>query len=401
MFIGIAAGFFLGLGVYLGYLPQEISSFSKWLGSVFLSLLKMIIIPLIFASIIVAVGGLNDIARLGKLGVTTMVYYFFTTALAVMVGLVLVNIVQPGVGAQLNLHEIPDKVSKGGDDSLLSLFARLILEAIPTNIIKSITEMDILAIIFFAIFFGYVLALVGKKGDAVRGFFEGLNEIMMRMTSIILRLAPYGVGAMVVPIIGEVGLEAIGTLLGYSMTVLLGLGVHAVITLPLLLFIFTKSSPFEYFRNMLPAISTAFGTASSSATLPVTIKCAEENGKVRSETASFVLPVGATINMDGTALYESIAVMFIAQAYGIELTLTQQLIVFITATLASVGAAGIPSAGLVMMGVVLNAVGLPLEGIGLILAVDRILDMFRTAINVWGDSIGARILDTINNPSRP
>ncbi len=392
--IGIAVGAIIGAGVYADILPSACSDAGQWVGSLFLSLLKMVIVPLIAASLIVAVTGLSDITRLGRLGVSALVYYFCTTSLAVIVGLLVVNLIQPGVGANLGAGSVPDAVTAGGEHaSVLHVFANLFSSMIPSNVLAAFAETKVLSIIFFSLFFGICIALAGEKARPLASLFAALNEVMMKMTGLIMRLAPFGVGALIIPVIAGKGIDAFGELGLYIVAVLAGLFLHGAVILPLLYTMLTRKSPLAYARAMLPAISTAFGTASSSATLPVTIRCAEERGKVRNETASFVLPLGATVNMDGTALYESIAAMFIAQAYGIELSIGQQLVIFITASLASIGAAGIPSAGLITMGLVLNAVGLPLEGIGLILAVDRILDMFRTSVNVWGDSLGASLLD--------
>lgn len=391
---GIAIGLLLGLGVYGGILPPLFAEAGQWVGSLFLSLLKMVIVPLIVASLIVAITGLSDITRLGSLGISALVYYFCTTSLAVLVGLVVVNLIQPGVGADLGAGAMADKVSAGSEQlSIFSVFANLLSSMIPTNIIAAFAETKVLAIIFFSLFFGICISLLGEKGKPLTELFTALNEVMMKMTGLIMRIAPLGVGALVIPVVAGKGFEAFGEMALYICAVLVGLGLHGAVVLPLLYTFIARKSPFAYFKAMLPALSTAFGTASSSATLPVTIRCAEERGNVRNETASFVLPLGATVNMDGTALYESIAALFIAQAYGVDLSIGEQLVIFVTASLASIGAAGIPSAGLVTMGLVLNAVGLPLEGIGLLLAVDRVLDMFRTSVNVWGDSLGASLLD--------
>jgi Na+/H+-dicarboxylate symporter len=274
----------------------------------------------------------------------------------------------------------------------------IVLSLVSPNIVKSAAELEILPLIVFSLVFGGVLTTLGERGKPVLRFFDGVNEALMLMVRLVMILAPIGVFGLIAAKLGEAGggdavwaeLLKIGK---YFMTVLVGLAVHAVIVLPLLLLVLARRSPARYALGMAPAIGTAWSTASSSATLPVTLECTEERNHVGRRSALFVLPIGATVNMDGTALYEAVAAIFIAQASGIALGPGQQVVIFITATLAAIGAAGIPQAGLVTMVIVLNAVGLPLEGIGLILAIDWFLDRFRTAVNVWGDSVGAAVVD--------
>jgi Na+/H+-dicarboxylate symporter len=367
-----------------------------WLGTLFLNALKMIIVPLIASSMIVGISGLGDIRKVGKTGAWTLAYYLTTTGVAVLLGIILVNIIKPGVrisgmGAVIP-EELSGKEAIGATDILLSL--------ISPNIMKSLSEMDVLPIIVFSLVFGGILTTIGERGRTVINFFDGVNQAIMKMVHLIMYLAPAGIFALIASRLGEAGggeefwgeIAKIGR---YSMTVIIGLIIHSFVVLPLLLTIIARRNPFRYAINLAKALLTAFSTASSSATLPVTLECVQERSKVSRRSALFVLPVGATINMDGTALYESVAAIFIAQAIGYPLTLGHQVIIFLTATLAAIGAAGIPEAGLVTMVIVLRAVGLPLEGIGLILAIDWFLDRCRTTVNVWGDGVGAAIIDRL------
>ena len=311
--------------------------------------------------------------------------------MAVITGIILVNLIKPGVGIS---HEVNNIIA----DRSYS-FLDVIRGIIPGNIIKSMSNGDILPIIFFALFFSIVMNLVGEKAKPVKAFFEGIFEISMKMTHYIILFAPIGIFGLVASRLGNAGgwfafkNELIGVGF-YSVTVIGGLSIHAFVTLPIILWVFGKRSPIKYLKSMSDALFTAFSTASSSATLPLTLSCTE-NAKIDRSTAGFVLPLGATVNMDGTALYEAVAAIFIAQLYGIEITFVQQIIIVLTATLAAIGAAGIPQAGLVTMIIVLKAVGLPIEGIGSILAIDWFLDRIRTAVNVWGDSVGAAVIDKL------
>ena len=359
----------------------------KITGEIFIRLLRMIIVPLITASMVTGVVSIGSGRNLGRIGLRTFIYYMSTTFLAVTVGLILVNVISPGTSVELTesqnfkpaAHDIP---------SLSSIITGIV----PKNIIKAMADSQVLSIIFFSLLLGAALTSIGEKAKPVTVFFRALNAVMLKITGWIMLIAPIGVFALMATTVASMGPGVIGDLSKYMATVLLGLGFHAVITLPVMLYCIAKYSPLKFLRHMFSALATAFSTASSAATLPVTMDCLEEKVKVSNESASFVLPLGATVNMDGTALYEAVAAMFIAQAYGIEMSIAQQIIIMLTATLASIGAAAIPGAGLVTMIVVLQAVSLPVEGIIMILAVDRLLDMFRTAVNVWGDSCGTAII---------
>ncbi len=364
-----------------------------WMGELFLRLLKMVVVPLILFSIISGVTGVGSVKGVGRLGLKTVIYYVFTSAAAILVGLILVNIIHPGDPGLLHLAGRPVEIASGAP-SLHDLLLRLV----PENPVEAMVYTaddphqgpDILGMIFFAVLFGAcILALPDEKRRRVSGMFDTLFAVMMKMTGWVIRLAPLGVFALLADVIGTTGFDAFRALGMYMLTVLLALAVHAGITLPLVCLLLARRNPLRFARAMSPALATAFSAASSNAALPLTMDCVQQGAAVSNRVSSFVLPLGATVNMDGTALYECVAVIFIAQCYGVQLGLTQQLVVMLTALLASIGAAGIPHAGLVMMGIVLGAVGLPLEGIGVILAVDRVLDMCRTTVNVFSDSIGA------------
>lgn len=375
------------------YLPSYVQ-WIGWMGDLFLRLLKMVIIPLIVSSIITGVAGIGTPESLGRLGLKTLSFYLVTSLLAILLGLTLVNLIKPGVGADLSFAETLDTLP-AADQSL----GRLLLDSVPENIFRSLADGNMLPIIFFSILFGYFTNLTSTAHQQViRRFFDSVYEVIMKITMAIIRLTPYGVFAIIATVISKyagngAGLAQRFSRMGlYMLTVLLALFIHTFFTLHAVMWVTKRVNPIKHFRNMSTPLLTAFSTSSSSATLPLTMEAVEQKDGVSSRISSFTLPLGATVNMNGTALYECIAVIFIAQAYGIDLTVGQQFIVVMTALLAAIGSAGIPMAGLVMMAIVLKAVGLPLEGIGLVLAVDRILDMFRTAVNVYGDTCAAAVI---------
>ena len=375
------------------YLPDQ-TVWISWMGDLFLKLLKMVIIPLIVSSIITGIAGIGTPESLGRLGLKTVGFYFFTSFLAIILGLTLVNLIKPGVGADLSFAVTMETLT-AADQSL----GQLLIGAIPENIFKSLSEGNMLPVIFFSMVFGYFANLTSSAHQQViHRFFNSVFEVMMKITMAVIRLTPLGVFAIIATVISRYSGDAnsltqIFSRMGlYMLTVLMALFIHAFFTLHLVIWIFNRINPLRHFKNMSIPLLTAFSTSSSSATLPLTMEAVEYKDGVSPRISSFTLPLGATINMNGTALYECIAAIFIAQAYGIDLTIGQQFIVVITALLAAVGSAGIPMAGLVMMAIVLKAVGLPLEGIGLVLAVDRILDMFRTAVNVYGDTCAAAVI---------
>lgn len=383
--IGVVAGLFVGW--YWGAAAVGVA----WLGKLFLNTLSMLVIPLLVSAVISGVTSLGDVRHLGRLSAVTVIYYFITVFVAVLIGLFMVNLIQPGIGVSTAGLEQPDDViraaqERGFEDILLSMIA--------PNLIGAAAETNLLPLIIWSVAFGIAIASLGKKGLPAARFFESFNEGMMLLVSWVMYFAPIGVFGLIAGMFGAAGsteafVEKISAVGLHVVTVLSGLGVHFVVLVAILLFV--ARQPLTYLVTMLRAIVTAFATASSTATLPLTIQCAKEAG-IDERSRRFVLPLGSTVNMDGTALYEAAAAMFIAQAYGLELGLGQQAIIVVTATLAAIGAAGIPQAGLVTMIIVLQVVGLPLEGIGLLLAVDWFLDRFRTSVNVWGDAVGAAVV---------
>ncbi len=496
------------VGTLVGGFAPGIAVYTEVLGDIFLTLLKMVVVPLVIFSMVVGITNLGDIRNLGSIGGRTVLYYMATTAISVIIGMILVNIIAPGKGIELSEEgdQYPDlsyalggennltvtlpegqiekdysnkfiitlvdqnlvgeieaiegnevtvenwqdlsgeidyiitengktlliaenqftdlKVEQSGTGIEIALpkvsevkgkenrtMGQTIMEVflgnketgkqgmIPENIFMAMANMDILPLIFFSLFIGAALSVIGDVGKPAIAIFNAFNEAVMRIVNWIMLLAPIGIFGLIAGRIGEAGgfaeflpeLAAVGK---YSMTVILALGFHGFVVLPTLLFILGRRNPIGYAKGMGTALLNAFSTASSSATLPLTMENVEEQNGISNRTASFVLPLGATINMDGTALYEAVAVMFIAQVYGITMGPAEQLIIVLTATLAAIGAAGIPEAGLVTMVIVLKAVGLPIEGVALILSIDWLLDRFRTTVNVWGDSVGAGIIET-------
>ncbi len=383
----IAGGFF-------GYYFTSTTEYTNWIGEVFLRLLNMIIVPLILFSIATGVASVGSSGNLGRLGLKTMGYYVISTLAAIVTGFILVTTIKPGVGAELGF-KIPVEGIAAASDS----FGRTLINIVPTNIVDALAQGQMLAIIFFAILFGYFITKINDKPrHLLMDVFNAALDVIMKITLFIIKFTPLGIFSITAKVfaqqvqMGNNISEVISRLGLYFITVLIGLFFHGLVTLPLSVKLLGRANPVKHFKNMVTPLLTAFSTSSSNATLPLTMEAVEVEDGVSNKIASFTLPLGATINMNGTALYECVAVIFIAQAYGIDLSVGQQLIVVFTALLAAIGAAGIPMAGLVMMAVVLKAVGLPLEGIGLVLAVDRILDMFRTTINVFGDTCAAVII---------
>ena len=378
------------LAIVFGIFFKSYISWISWMGVIFLRALKMIIIPLILSSIISGITNIGNAENIGRLGIKTIVYYISTSTFAILTGLVLVNIFKPGVGADLNLGRKVDL--EVGSDSL----SDTLIKIIPDNIFEAFSNNSMmLSVIFFAMLFGFFITRVDSKpGKLLTDFFNAVFDVMMKLTLFIIKFTPFGIfGLVAEKVAGQDDLVALMQSMGlYMGVVLMALAFHAFITLPVITRFIGKVNPLKQFNAMRTPLITAFSTSSSSATLPLTMEAVEYNTGVSNKISSFTLPLGATINMDGTALYECVAVIFIAQAYGYDLSVIQQVIVVVTALLASIGAAGIPMAGLVMITIILTAVGLPLEGVGLILAVDRILDMFRTTVNVWSDSCGAAVI---------
>lgn len=399
IFIALGLAIVAGLLTPVSGLQEYLIPAYDFFGTLFLNALKMLIVPLIVASVISSLLNLGSGPQLGRYGAMTVAYYLSTSLLAILVGLFWVNLFTPGLidgepgqsqlGLDASTESVLSNMEGRGAGDIVAVFLRLV----PTNVFLAAAEGQMLGLIFFSLLFGFFITrLPVRLSEVQKGFWEGIYEVMISMTNFIMLLAPLGVFALVAEVMATTGWVVFRSLGLFVLTVLLSLGTHMLVTLPLMLMLVAKVNPLRQFHAMAPALLTAFSTSSSSATLPVTLRCVEERAGVPKETSSLVLPLGATINMDGTALFECVAALFIAQAYGLEMTFGIQFVVVFTALLTSIGVAGIPSASLVAIGVILAAIGLPLEGVGLILAVDRVLDMCRTSVNVFSDGCGAVII---------
>ena len=393
------------MGVIFGVLANQwgfsafVFSYIKPIGSAFIKLISMVVVPLVFASLLVGTASLNDIRKLGRIGAKTVVYYLCTTIIAIIIGLFLANTIKPGAGfseeARKKLIQSGGREEGAQTETTLKkpTITDILLNIIPTNPVKAFVEGDMLQIIFFALMAGICLSLIpSERNRPVINFFEGVNELIIQMVHIIMKLAPYGVFALISAVVADFGLGILFVLLKYSLVVVVGLILHVTIVYSSAIKIFSKQKISTFFRGIRPAQLIAFSSASSSATLPVTMECTERNLGVPGQIASFALPLGATINMDGTALYQGVSTVFIAQVYGLSLSPAQQLTIVLTTVLASIGTAGTPMAGIITLAIVLKSVGVPLEGIGLIMGVERILDMCRTVVNITGDASCAVIV---------
>jgi Na+/H+-dicarboxylate symporter len=403
----------LALAVFVGFLVNKNSvddvvptllgvsyvSIFDYIGTLFLNALRMVIVPLITSSIIVGVAGIGSGGNLGALGGRTLLFYASTTLAAILLGLMIINVVAPGYvnGAPAQellaldnpVGDITAEIEGKGASDVAQVFQRMV----PSNIVMAAAEGQMLGLIFFAILFGYFMTHLGHEfAEPLFKFWNGTFHVMMKMTEWIMKFAPIGVFGLVAEVVAEAGFEAARPLAVFSLSVCAALLLHSIITLPVLLRYVGGVRPVKMMRAMSPALLTAFSTASSSATVPVTMDRIEQNVGVSNEVSSFVIPLGATVNMNGTALYECMAAMFLAQAYGIELGFGTQFLIVATALMTSIGVAGVPSASLVAIAIILQAVGLPVEAIGVLLVFDRVLDMFRTGVNVWGDACCATIV---------
>ncbi len=371
----------------------------EFVGQIFLNALKMIIVPLIASSIIVGVAGIGSGGNLGALGGRTLLFYAFTTLAAILLGLLIINAIAPGyvdgepAGDRLALESPVEDISARIEGKGVGDVAEVFMRMVPANIVKAAAEGQMLGLIFFAILFGYFMThLTHELAEPLFKFWNGVFHVMMKMTEWIMKFAPIGVFGLIAAVVAEAGFQAARPLAVFAFSVVAALFLHSVVTLPLLLRFVGRVKPFATVRAMSPALLTAFSTSSSSATLPVTMDSIEQNVGVSNEVSSFVLPLGATVNMNGTALYECAAAMFLAQAYGLELSFAVQFTIVMIALLTSIGVAGVPSASLVAIAIILNAVGLPVEAIGVLMVFDRLLDMCRTSVNIWGDACCATIV---------
>ncbi|HNP37616.1 MAG TPA: dicarboxylate/amino acid:cation symporter [Woeseiaceae bacterium] len=403
LMMAVAIGFVVNQFTTDSYTPGLFGvawvSIFDYIGQLFLNALKMIIVPLITSSIIVGVAGIGSGGNLGALGGKTLVFYAVTTLAAILVGLTVINIVAPGLvdgepaghllALDASVSDIAARVEGKGVGDVANIFLRMV----PPNIVSAAAEGQMLGLIFFAILFGYFMTKLGHElSEPLYSFWDGVFRVMMRMTEWIMLFAPIGVFGLVAKVVAETGFGAAEPLLYFSASVLVALAIHAFITLPLMLRFIGRVHPYKVLKGVSPAMLTAFSTASSSATLPVTMDSVEDNLGVSNKISSFVLPLGATVNMNGTALYECAAAMFLAQAYGLDLSFGVQFSIVTIALMTSIGVAGVPSASLVAIAIILAAIGLPVEAIGVLLVFDRVLDMARTSVNIWGDACCAVIV---------
>lgn len=387
----------MGAGVIIGLLLRNIFPGSEWVqdyitegflhvvGTIFIASLKMLVVPLVFISLVCGTCSLSDPSKLGRLGGKTIAFYLFTTAIALTLAIAAAILIHPG-NASLASSQMEYVVKEAPS------LAEVIINIVPTNPMQALSEGNMLQIIIFAVIFGFAISHIGERGVRVAALFNDLNDVIMRVVTLIMQLAPYGVFALMAKLSLTLGLETFGSVLKYFFLVVLVLLLQALIVYPSLLKLFSGLSPLMFLRKMRDVQLFAFSTASSNATLPVTIETSEHRMGVDNKIASFTLPLGATLNMDGTAIMQGVATVFIAQVFGIELSLLDYATVVVTATLASIGTAGVPGVGLIMLAMVLNQVGLPVEGIALIIGVDRLLDMLRTAVNVTGDTVATLII---------
>ncbi|WP_240376263.1 dicarboxylate/amino acid:cation symporter [Bacillus piscicola] len=356
-------------------------------GQLFLNLIKMLVVPIVFISIALGAAGLKDPAQMGRIGGKTIGFYIVTTVIALVIGLSLAFFIRPGhegifdtTNAEFNAEEAPP-------------IMETLMNIIPDNPVSALANADMLQIIVVALLFGIALAKLGEKTAGLHKLLEQGNDVMMFLVNFVMYTAPYGAFALIASAVGDAGVQGLGQMLMYMLTIIAGLLLHAALTYSLAIKLLGRASPYHFFKNFFPAITVGFSTSSSSGTLPISMRTAQERLGVSKSVSSFVQPLGATINMDGTAIMQAVATMFIAQVYGVELGFSQLVMVVLTATLASIGTAGVPGVGLIMLTMVLQQVGLPVEGIALILGVDRILDMLRTALNITGDAACAYIVD--------
>lgn len=387
----------MGTGILFGLLLRYFFSESQFLqdyitdgilnviGTIFISSLQMLVVPLVFISLVCGTCSLSDPSTLGRLGGKTIAFYLFTTAIALSMAILIALLIHPG-NASLATENMQYSVKEAPS------LANVLINLVPRNPIQAMTEGNMLQIIIFAVIFGFAVSHIGERGKRVAALFTDLNEVIMRVVTLIMQLAPYGIFALMAKLALTLGLETFESVVKYFFVVLGVLLIHAFIVYPTLLKVFSGLSPLLFIRKMRDVQLFAFSTASSNATLPVTIETCEHRLGVDNKVASFTLPLGATINMDGTAIMQGVATVFIAQVFGIDLTITDYAMVVVTATLASIGTAGVPGVGLIMLAMVLNQVGLPVEGIALIMGVDRLLDMVRTAVNVTGDSVATLVI---------
>lgn len=388
IFIGLIAGVICGV-IFNLFVPASyvrdtiiIDGICYVIGNGFIKLMKMLVVPLVFCSLVCGASAIGDTKTLGKVGGKTIAFYLATTAIAVTVAISVATLIKPGIGLNMNLIEA-ENVTVAEKTSAVDT----LLDIIPDNPFNSLANGNMLQVIVFALIVGILLAKMGERAELVANFFSQFNDLMMEMTNLVMSFAPIGVFFMLTRTFANLGFDAFIPLLKYMGSVVLGLGVQCFVVYMILLFVFTRLNPFKFIKKFFPVMAFAFSTSTSNATIPLNIETLEEKIGVSRKVSSFTIPLGATINMDGTSIMQGVAVVFAAQAYGVNLGISGYLTVIATATLASIGTAGIPSVGLVTLTMVFSAVGLPVEAITLIMGIDRILDMLRTAVNVTGDAV--------------
>lgn len=387
--IALVLGVIVGIG--LSFAPENVFSFLDTyllnpVGKIFLNLIMMIVVPIVFVSIVLGTAGLGEPAKLGRIGVQTITFYLVTTAIALVIGLAVAFILQPGKEGMFDVN------TANFEPNAAPPIMETIINIIPSNPIEAMTGGDMLQIIAFAIFVGIALAILGDKTAGITKLFDQANEVLIFIVNLVMKAAPYGAFALIASAVGDSGLGALGSMGMYMIAVILALFIHALVTYSVAIRGLGKASPIKFYKGFFPAMSVAFSTSSSNATLPISMKAAQENLGVKKSISSFVQPLGATINMDGTGIMQAVAAVFIANVYDVHLGVSAILMIILTATLASIGTAGVPGVGLIMLAMVLKQVGLPVEGIALIIGVDRLLDMLRTSVNITGDAACAYII---------
>ncbi|WP_177163732.1 dicarboxylate/amino acid:cation symporter [uncultured Fusobacterium sp.] len=395
VFIGLISGIIVGALLY----PMKenpivskyiVSGLFEFLGQGFLRLVKMIIVPLVFASLVTGTSAMNDVKKLGRIGIRTLAFFMGTTAIGIIAAIVGANILKPGAGIVLENVQQTQFVAKEADS-----FVKVLLNIIPTNPIEALVKGEMLQVIFFAVMTGFVITILGEKAKRLQGIFEEVNSLMLKMVSLIMELAPFGIFGLIGKTFITLGWAAMKPLASFIIVTYILLLFHGLVVYQILLRVYAKESPVAFLKKILAPMTLAFSTSSSAACIPLSLKTLKEEFNVEEKVSSFTIPLGATINMDGTAIMQGVATVFIAQLYNIHLTTNDYFMVVLTAVLASIGTAGVPGVGTIMLSMVLSQVGLPLEGIGMILAVDRIVDMGRTTVNITGDLVCSVIVDRI------
>ena len=394
IFMALIVGALLGVGIHYfmpaGYLRDTIIIEGVFyvVGQGFIRLMQMLVVPLVFCSLICGSMAIGDTKTLGKVGIKTVLFYLFTTAVAVVIALATAYVINPGIGLDMDAVQTSEVTATATDTSLVDT----LLNIIPKNPVSSMASGDMLPIIVFALFVGIMLAKLGSKASTVANFFSEFNDVMMEMTMAVMKIAPIGVFCLIARTFANLGFSAFKPMIKYMGSVTIALFIQCFVIYQILLFVFTRLNPMKFIKKFAPVMGFAFSTATSNATIPMSIDTLHKKMGVSKQISSFTIPLGATVNMDGTSIMQGVAVVFIAQAYGIDLTPANLATVVVTATLASIGTAGVPSVGLVTLSMVLTSVGLPVEGIALIMGIDRILDMMRTAVNITGDAVCTTII---------